>query len=423
VGPTNPATAGSDYTAVTNGTVTIPAGQTSAIARVVITRDAADELSETFKVTLSGPTNATLAGDGFAIGTIRNDDDPALRIADLARAEGNSGTTSFPFAVSLSAVSLEPVTVRYSTAAGITNPATAGTDYTTVTGASLTIPAGSLTATASVPVIGDTAIEPSETFRVTLSGPVNAIVADGLAVGTITTDDADQAAPVVGAPATDFRADLSLPASTTPIPIRVSFTATDPSGIASTNLQQKVDAAAFADVALAPVNAVAKDLFVAPSDTTTRQFRARATDGATPANTSAFSTGPVHRIRALQDGSPSVAQSGTWTSVSNTNHYGGTMRQSAVAGHKQAVTAVMSDVAIVSTRASDRGIAKVFVDGVERATIDLHSATAQFRRVVFQMAFAGPAASHTVELRVTGTKNAASTAALVDLDAFLLITP
>ncbi|HZI45222.1 MAG TPA: Calx-beta domain-containing protein, partial [Ilumatobacter sp.] len=396
--------------------------QTSAIARVVVNRDAVDELDETFRVTLSDPTNATLAGDGLAVGTIRNDDNPALRIADLARAEGNSGATSFPFAVSLSAVSLEPVTVKYSTAAGAPSPATAGTDYSPVTGATLTIPAGALTASAPVAVTGDTLLEPNETFFVTLSTAVNATIADGLAVGTIATDDADTTPPTVSAPTTDFRSDISLPASSNPIPIRVSFTATDPSGIASTNLQQKVGTAAYVNIPLAPANATTKDLFVAPGSTT-RRFRARATDGASPANTCAFSTGSAFRIRARQNGSSSVVQSGAWTSVSNTNHYGGSVRHTSVAGRKQSLTAVMTDVALVSTRASDRGMAKIFIDGIERATIDLYSASTQYRRVVYQFSFAGPAASHTVELRVLGTRNAASTGARVDFDAFLVMTP
>jgi methionine-rich copper-binding protein CopC len=54
------ATAGSDYTAI-SGTVTIPAGNTTASINVPILVDTLDESNETARVTLSDPTNATIA--------------------------------------------------------------------------------------------------------------------------------------------------------------------------------------------------------------------------------------------------------------------------------------------------------------------------------------------------------------------------
>jgi len=64
------ATAGADYTA-TSGTLTLPAGATTATVEVPILDDTAREESETFTVTLSDPTAATLTGAG-ATGTIAN---------------------------------------------------------------------------------------------------------------------------------------------------------------------------------------------------------------------------------------------------------------------------------------------------------------------------------------------------------------
>ena len=54
------AAAGSDYVAK-SGTVTIPAGQTSATLNVAVTGDRLAEPTETFAVNLSAATNATLA--------------------------------------------------------------------------------------------------------------------------------------------------------------------------------------------------------------------------------------------------------------------------------------------------------------------------------------------------------------------------
>ena len=68
------ATAGQDYTAVSNGSVTIAAGNTTAEFTVSLTGDETDELDETFNVTISLPLGATEAAITGAI----LDDDPAV---------------------------------------------------------------------------------------------------------------------------------------------------------------------------------------------------------------------------------------------------------------------------------------------------------------------------------------------------------
>ena len=82
---------------------------------VPVVGDTVIEGNETFTVNLTGPTNATLA-DGQALGTIVNDDFPALSIGDVTVTEGNSGTTTATFTVTLSAASASTVTVDYATA-------------------------------------------------------------------------------------------------------------------------------------------------------------------------------------------------------------------------------------------------------------------------------------------------------------------
>src|SRR5204863_6808745 len=71
---------------------------------------------ETFFVNLDTPVNATIA-DGQGVGTIVNDDtQPTISINDVSHNEGNSGTTSYDFTVSLSNASSQTITVHYSTA-------------------------------------------------------------------------------------------------------------------------------------------------------------------------------------------------------------------------------------------------------------------------------------------------------------------
>jgi len=109
-----------------------------------------------------------------------------LSIADASITEGNSGSGNLTFTVRLSkADRKKTITVNYNTADG---SAVAGSDYTAVSG-TVTIAAGRNSATFNVPVNGDTAVEPNETFSVNLFNPVNAALANGQALGTIINDD------------------------------------------------------------------------------------------------------------------------------------------------------------------------------------------------------------------------------------------
>jgi hypothetical protein len=67
------ATAGSDYTAVTSGTVFFAPGETSKTILIQTVDDAVIELPETFNVTLSDPVAATIA-NGQGAGTILDND-------------------------------------------------------------------------------------------------------------------------------------------------------------------------------------------------------------------------------------------------------------------------------------------------------------------------------------------------------------
>ena len=97
------ATSGTDFTAA-SGTLTFAANETSKTVSVATTDDAADEENETFTLTLSSPTNATL-GTATATGTINDDDDG--EVVPLTAAFQNvpathDGSTAFTLQVSFS---------------------------------------------------------------------------------------------------------------------------------------------------------------------------------------------------------------------------------------------------------------------------------------------------------------------------------
>jgi hypothetical protein len=181
------ATAGPDYTALPPTTVTFAPGVTSRTVTVAVRGDVVDEANERFRLNLSSPANATVAAPGFAYGTIVDDDaTPSLSVGDVSVTEGNAGTTNAVFKVKLSATSGQLVTV---TAATADVEATAGTDYVALPPTVVSLPAGTTSVDVVVQVKGDTVPEPPETFKVNLSAPTSATIADGLGIGTIVDDD------------------------------------------------------------------------------------------------------------------------------------------------------------------------------------------------------------------------------------------
>lgn len=180
------ATNGTDYATIASPLV-IPAGNTTGTVTVNPTADATIEADETVTLTLGAGAGYTVGVPNSATGTILNDDLPNLSIDDVTASEGNAGTTSFTFTVSLSApAGPGGVTFDIATANGT---ATAGVDYVTSSLTGQTIPAGSSTYTFTVQVNGDVLNEPSETFFVNVTNVVNAVVVDGQGVGTVVNDD------------------------------------------------------------------------------------------------------------------------------------------------------------------------------------------------------------------------------------------
>jgi hypothetical protein len=185
------ATAGSDYTA-TSGAINFGPGELSKLISIPIIDDRLFEGGpETFNFTLSNPSSGViLAAPSTASITLSdNDGKPGLFVAatSLRVVEGNSGTTNITVNASLSNPTFQDVTLDFATANGT---ATAGSDYVAASG-TITIPSGSQSATITIPITGDTTVEPDEFFTVTLSNATNvSIISVPIATVTIANDDA-----------------------------------------------------------------------------------------------------------------------------------------------------------------------------------------------------------------------------------------
>ena len=187
--------ADTDYVAQSLTGQSIPAGSTGPYQfNVTVNGDVTVESNETFFVNVTNVTGANV-GDGQGQGTIQNDDSPPtpnLTVNDVTKAEGNAGTTTFTFTVSLdSPAGAGGVTFDIATQDGTANDGVgeAETDYAAKSLTSQTIAQGNQQYMFSVDVNGDVAVEANETFFVNVTNVTGANVSDGQGLGTITNDD------------------------------------------------------------------------------------------------------------------------------------------------------------------------------------------------------------------------------------------
>ena len=165
------ATAGSDYTSK-SGTLNWSDGDSaSKTFTVSITDDTAFDGDETFTVSLSGASGASLGAPSSATVTIVDNDTPArgtlqFNSATYSVAENDGSVT---LSVTRQGGSYGAASVNYATANGA---ATAGSDYTTRSGTLNWADGESTTKTFSVPILDDSTYEGNETFTTTLSGAV-----------------------------------------------------------------------------------------------------------------------------------------------------------------------------------------------------------------------------------------------------------
>ncbi|HEX5432040.1 MAG TPA: glycosyltransferase family 39 protein [Bryobacteraceae bacterium] len=97
----------------------------------------------------------------------------------------------------------------------------------------------------------------------------------------------------------------------------------------------------------------------------------------------------------------------------------GSVTYSAGSGDSLRFSFTGSGIEYIFTKALNRGIALVQIDGAERARIDMYSRETQWQS---SRKFDGlSAGKHTFEVRVLGSKNPQSSGTFVDLDAFVVI--
>jgi hypothetical protein len=193
--------------------------------------------------------------------------------------------------------------------------------------------------------------------------------------------------------------------------VKLTWSATDASGIKAYKLQQRTDASAtWVSVTLPTSTTTSLSRALAPGHA--YQFRVQATDKA--GNVGSWVTGTTFRL-GLAEGT-AATKTGTWTTVATTAASGGSYQYAQVAGATASYTFSGRQVAWVAPKTATSGQAKIYVDGVLAKTVDLYSATTANRVYVYTKAWTS-VGSHTIKVSVVGTAGHPR----VNLDAFLRI--
>jgi hypothetical protein len=265
-------------------------------------------------------------------------------------------------------------------------------------------PAAGTAAALTVATDPDPAATAVGTYPLTITG-----VADGLTrtvrMSLVVTDGLP---PTLSVPATRLWTGRTL--GTTTVPVRVLWSATDPSGIASTALQRSLNGAAWTSVALGSAAATAGDSYLPIGGS--GGHRVRATDRR--ANTSAWVQGALVRASVYQQSSSAVAWTGAWHTTGWSGASGGSVRYATAKGASATFSFTGSSVAWVAAKGSTRGSVWVYVDGAYAGSVSLYARTGQSRAIVFARNWS-TVGSHALRIVVAGTAGHPR----VDVDAFV----
>lgn len=111
---------------------------------------------------------------------------PVVSINSISLPEGNGGSATFEFTLSLTNATSDAVTITYSTLEGTAKP---GEDYTAVTNQSVTFQPNETQKKISLPIVADEIKEDDETLTMMLTGATNATIQQHTASVVIVNDD------------------------------------------------------------------------------------------------------------------------------------------------------------------------------------------------------------------------------------------
>ncbi|TZF81845.1 tandem-95 repeat protein [Pedobacter sp. BS3] len=160
---THGTTNAADFAGATSGTLTIPAGATSANIVIPITTDQVVEANETFTIALSNASGGNQIVAPSADGLINNDDSGGITITPSGGAEGGTDAY-FKFSLPSGVTADKDIELDY-----VLNGTAIGTDYTIPVTGTVVIPAGTNMVTLPLGIINDDIVEGNETVSMSIT--------------------------------------------------------------------------------------------------------------------------------------------------------------------------------------------------------------------------------------------------------------
>jgi lysozyme len=273
-------------------------------------------------------------------------------------------------------------------------------------GASATISPASATgstATLSVTTSRSGTVTPTGTHPLTVSGTSNGRTRT-VKLNLVVTDGVG---PTVKAPVSRLVAPATL--GSTSAPVRTSWSASDPSGIAGYVLERQANGGSWAIVSLpsATTTSIAQGLTFG----TAYRYTVKASD---KAGNYTWMPGRAFKPLLAQQSSSAVTYSGAWTGSTMSSASGGSLKYTTAKGAAATYRFTGSSVSWVAHRGPNRGSAAIYVDGAYKGTVDLYAASYAAQAVVVAASW-GSNGSHTLGILCLGTAGHPR----VDVDAFV----
>jgi GH25 family lysozyme M1 (1,4-beta-N-acetylmuramidase) len=195
-------------------------------------------------------------------------------------------------------------------------------------------------------------------------------------------------------------------------PVRTTWSATDPSGIASYQVQRQVNGGSWSTVYSSTTKTLVNQQL---SFSASYRYRVRATDKA--GNVGGWTLGPTIRALLTQETSTSVTYAGTWKPTASPSVSGGAVKYATAAGASVSFTFTGSAISWIAYKGPGRGSANVYVDGVYVAGINLYASTNKAKAIVYSRWWP-TSGTHTITIEARGTAGHPR----IDLDAFVRLT-
>ncbi|MBI4465694.1 MAG: putative Ig domain-containing protein, partial [Acidobacteria bacterium] len=162
-----------------------------------------------------------------------------------------------------------------------------------------------------------------------------------------------------------------------------------------------------------------------PTGTGTSSFTVRVTDANSQTTTKALSitinsdgsTPPPTSAARFEQDNAAISYSGTWYNNTLSGHSAGSSGLSMDAGSRSTFTFNGTAVRWLGYRDEWSGIARVYLDGQFKATVDTYASPSQFQAVLYSTTGL-TSSTHTLVIEGTGTRNSASGGSWIWVDAF-----